>query len=68
MAAHDRSPIQALRRSSRDEAPALKGLLRKGFPNDADELGNFARRYLFLGEARMLLGELRDRPAAAPST
>jgi len=49
-------------------SPALKGLLRKGFPNDADELGNFAPRYLFLGEARMLLGELRDRPAAAPST
>jgi hypothetical protein len=49
-------------------SPALKGLLRKGFPNDVDELGNFARRYLFLGEARMLLGELRDRPAAGPST
>ena len=38
-----------------------KGLLRKGFPNDLDELGVFARRYLFLGDARMLLAELKDR-------
>jgi hypothetical protein len=41
-----------------------KGLLRKGFPNDLDELGVFARRYLFLGDARLLLGELRIRTAA----
>jgi hypothetical protein len=39
-----------------------KGLLRKGFPNDLDELGVLARRYLFLGDARMLLAELKDRP------
>ncbi len=42
-----------------------KGLLRKGFPNDLDELGVFARRYLFLGDARMLLAELKDRTGAA---
>jgi hypothetical protein len=38
-----------------------KGLLREGFPNDLDELGILARRYLFLGDARMLLAELRIR-------
>jgi hypothetical protein len=32
-----------------------KGLLRKGFPNGLDELAIFARRYLFLGDARLLL-------------
>jgi hypothetical protein len=42
-----------------------KGLLRKGFPNDLDELGVLARRYLFLGDARMLLAELKDRPGTA---
>jgi hypothetical protein len=38
-----------------------KGLLRKGFPNDLDELATFARRYLFLGDERLLLTELRIR-------
>jgi hypothetical protein len=42
-----------------------KGLLRRGFPNDLDELGVFARRYLFLGDARMLLAELKDRSTAS---
>jgi hypothetical protein len=42
-----------------------KGLLRKGFPNDLDELAIFARRYLFLGDARLLLAELKDRPDTA---
>jgi hypothetical protein len=42
-----------------------KGLLRRGFPNDLDELGVFARRYLFLGDARMLLAELKDRGTAS---
>ena len=37
-----------------------KGLLREGFPNDLDELAILARRYLFLGDARMLLAELRN--------
>src|SRR6266481_7666407 len=40
-----------------------KGLLREGFPNDLDELAILARRYLFLGDARMLLTELRIRSA-----
>jgi len=44
-----------------------KGLLREGFPNDLDELGILARRYLFLGDARMLLAELRIRTAATAS-
>src|SRR6267378_838363 len=43
-----------------------KGLLRKGFPNDLDELAIFARRYLFLGDARLLLAELRIRNATTP--
>jgi hypothetical protein len=42
-----------------------KGLLRKGFRNDVNELGVFARRYLFLGDARMLLAELKDRTGTA---
>ncbi len=41
-----------------------KGLLREGFPNDLDELAILARRYLFLGDARMLLAELRIRTTA----
>jgi hypothetical protein len=40
-----------------------KGLLRKGFPNDLDELAPLARRYLFLGDERLLLAELRSRTA-----
>jgi hypothetical protein len=43
-----------------------KGLLRKGFPNDLDELATFARRYLFLGDERLLLAELRIRTAITP--
>jgi hypothetical protein len=43
----------------------LEGLLRKGFPNGLDELVIFARRYLFLGDARLLLAELRIWTAAA---
>ncbi len=38
-----------------------KGLLREGLPNDLDELAILARRYLFLGDAQMLLAELRMR-------
>jgi hypothetical protein len=44
-----------------------KGLLREGFPNDLDELAILARRYLFLGDARILLAELRIRTAATAS-
>jgi hypothetical protein len=39
-----------------------KRLLHGGVPNSLDELGNLARRYLFLGDARMLLAELRMWP------
>jgi len=43
-----------------------KGLLRKGFPKRLDELATFARRYLFLGDERLLLAELRIRTATTP--
>ena len=43
-----------------------KGLLRKGFPNDLDELAVFTSRSLFLGDARMLSAELRIRTATTP--
>src|SRR5260370_17290011 len=52
------------RRAPLPVSPALwKGLLRKGFPNGLDELAVFARRYLFLGDPRLLLAELRIRTA-----
>lgn len=51
---HRRAPLPV-------SAALWKGLLRRGFPNDLDEMGNFARRYLFLGDGRMLLAELRKR-------
>lgn len=44
-----------------------KVLLRQGFLNDLDELGNIARRFSFLGDERLLLAELRIRPATTPS-
>jgi hypothetical protein len=31
-----------------------------------DKLGVFVRRYLFLGDARVLLAELKDRTGRAP--
>src|SRR5712692_142641 len=43
-----------------------RALLRKGFPNSLDELAIFARRYLFLGDARLLLAELRIRTTTTP--
>jgi hypothetical protein len=54
---HQRAPLPV-------PSTLWKGLLRKGFPNDLDELAILARRYLFLGDARLLLGELRIRTAA----
>ena len=52
---HGRAPLPV--------SPNLwKGLLHRGFPNNLDELGNLARRYMFLGDARMLLAELGTRP------
>ncbi len=53
---HQRTPLPV-------SSGLWKGLLRKGFPNDLDELAIFARRYLFLGDARLLLAELRIRTA-----
>jgi hypothetical protein len=53
---HQRAPLPV-------SSALWKGLLRKGFLNDLDELAVFARRYLFLGDARMLLAELRIRTA-----
>jgi hypothetical protein len=44
-----------------------KALLRQGFLNDLDELGNIARRLSFLGDERLLLAELRIRTATTPS-
>ncbi len=44
-----------------------KVLLRQGFLNDLDELGNIARRFSFLGDERLLLAELRIRTATTPS-
>lgn len=43
-----------------------KGLLRKEFLNDLDELAVDARRYLSLGDARMQPAELRMRTATTP--
>lgn len=56
---HQRAPLPV-------SSALWKGLLRKGFLNDLDELAVFARRYLFLGDARMLLAELRIRTTATP--
>ncbi len=56
---HRRAPLPV-------SSSLLRGLLRHGFLNDVDELGSFARRYLFLGDERTLLAELNRRSAAAP--
>jgi hypothetical protein len=40
-----------------------KGLLRKGFSSDRDELAILVRRYLLLRDARLLQAELRIRTA-----
>jgi hypothetical protein len=39
-----------------------KGLLRQGLANNTAELNDLARRYLFLGDARMMLAESRKSP------
>ena len=41
-----------------------KALMRQGVDDDPAELGDLARRYLFLGDAQMLLAESRKRPTA----
>jgi hypothetical protein len=56
---HQRAPLPV-------SSALWKDLLRKGFLNDLDELALFARRYLFLGDARLLLAELRIRTATTP--
>jgi hypothetical protein len=55
------------RRAPLPVSPLLwKGLLRQGFLNDPDELGNIARRISFLGDERLVLAELRIRTATTP--
>lgn len=39
-----------------------EALLRQGVAEDPAELGDLARRYLFLGDAKILLAESRKRP------
>jgi hypothetical protein len=39
-----------------------KEIVRLGLPNNLDELAKLARRYLLIGDRRMLLAELRARP------
>lgn len=56
---HQRAPLPV-------SSALWKGLLRKGFLNDLDELAVFVRRYLFLRDARMLLAQLRIRTATTP--
>jgi DNA-binding NtrC family response regulator len=56
---HQRAPLPV-------SSALWKGLLRRGFPNNLDELAMFARRYLFLGDERLLLAELRIRTATTP--
>jgi hypothetical protein len=65
----DRVVLLAMKhqRAPRPVSSALwMGLPRKGFLNDLDELKLFARRYLILGDERMLLAELRMRTATTP--
>jgi hypothetical protein len=54
------------RRAPLPVSSALRNaILRGGLPNGLIELGDFARRYLFLGDERMLLAELQRRPRCA---
>lgn len=39
-----------------------RALMRQGIADDPAELGDLARRYLFLGDAQMLLAESRRQP------
>ncbi len=56
---HQRAPLPV-------SSALWKSLLRKGFLNDLDELGNIARRISFLGDERLLLAELRIRAVTTP--
>lgn len=52
------------RRAPLPVSPAvLRSLRLRGFPESLAELESFARRFLFLGDERMLLAELRRGPA-----
>ena len=51
------------RRAPLPVSPALlKSVWLRGFPENWGELESFARRFLFLGDERMLLAELRRGP------
>lgn len=51
------------RRAPLPVSPALlRSLWLRGFPENLAELESFARRFLFLGDARVLLAELRRGP------
>jgi hypothetical protein len=48
-------------------SPAVcRALLRRGVLNDLQALGNIARRFLFLGDGRMLLAEIKYGPTTVP--
>ena len=57
---HGRAPLPV-------SSTLWKTLLRQGFINDLEELGNIARRFSFLGDERMLLAELRIRAGTPPA-
>lgn len=45
-----------------------KEMVRLGLPNNLDELAKLARRYLLIGDTRMMLAELRVRPRSSRRT
>lgn len=45
-----------------------KEIVRLGLPNNLDELAKLARRYLLIGDTRMMLAELRARPRISGRT
>jgi len=53
---HGQAPIPLSR-------AVCRGLLRRGVLSDLQALGNIARRFLFLGDERMLLAEIKYGPA-----
>jgi len=56
------------RRAPLPVSPALlRSLWLRGFPENLVELESFARRFLFLGDDRMLLAELRRGPGSIAS-
>lgn len=56
---HGRAPLPV--------SPTLwKRLMESGAPSCVEELFEVARRYMFLGDARMLLAELNTQPRRTP--